>query len=214
MSISQPFCCGHEASRGRSRRSITASSSSIVRSEGFEARGTRSFGKAPPMHQGHVGPVPGSWSRTQIRVCCPSRGRGRRAGARTPYPPVMVGIVLLATCLLPADVAFYCLVFRLANRCTGSPRPQQPPGAGIFDQLAAHGTPPRLSASAYLAVALSIVSVAVPEPSHSALTRSMAEAKGVVGTILVFTTVTWAPFLWLVTCVVIIVSTRTKPTHT
>lgn len=61
-------------------------------------------------------------------------------------------------------------------------------------------------------MALSIVNVAVPgQPFYVPLYGQLG-AKGVVGTTpLVFTTVTWAPFLWLVTCVVIIVSYARKP---
>ncbi|MBL7315396.1 hypothetical protein INQ24_29885, partial [Escherichia coli] len=91
--------------------------------------------------------------------------------------------------------------------------PNGPPGAGIFDQLAAHGDRRRaVGVCVSLAVALSIVNVAVPgQPFYVPLYGQLG-AKGVVGTTpLVFTTVTWAPFLWLVTCVVIIVSYARKP---
>ncbi|WP_057351410.1 glycosyltransferase 87 family protein [Mycobacterium tuberculosis] len=129
-------------------------------------------------------------------------------------PPVMVGIVLLATATFsPADVAFYYLVFVLPIAALVARDPNGPPGAGIFDQLAAHGDRRRaVGVCVSLAVALSIVNVAVPgQPFYVPLYGQLG-AKGVVGTTpLVFTTVTWAPFLWLVTCVVIIVSYARKP---
>lgn len=120
-------------------------------------------------------------------------------GRRT--PPVLVGVVLLATAaLFPAKTSFYYLVFALPVAAVIVRDPSGPPGTGIFDGLAAHGGRRRaVGFWVTLAAALSIAHLplsqpgAAPIPGHNGATR-----------LIVLTTIGWAPILWLIACAVII----------
>ena len=129
-------------------------------------------------------------------------------------PPVMVGIVLLATAtLFPSVAMYYYLVFVLPVAALVVRDPDGPPGAGIFDRLAPRGGRRRaVGLCVGLAVALSIAEVAIPGlPGHAPIFGQLG-ARGVVGTTpLVLTTAPLTPILWLVACAVIIVSYARRP---
>jgi hypothetical protein len=133
-------------------------------------------------------------------------------------PPVLTGIVLLAgATLFPALVFHYYLAFVLPIAAVVIRDPDGPPGAGIFDQLAAHGGRRRaVGICVSLAVALSIAQVALPgrpllEPVLGP-TVGHPEVIGVIGTRpLVATTVFLVPIAWLIACAVIIVSYARRP---
>lgn len=129
-------------------------------------------------------------------------------------PPVMAGIVLLATATLaPSYAAYYYLVFVLPVAALVVRDPNGPPGAGIFDQLATHGVRRRaVGVCVSLAAALSIAHIALPGQPFSVPIYGQLGARGVIATTqLVPTTVTWAPFLWLLACAAILVSYARKP---
>jgi hypothetical protein len=131
-------------------------------------------------------------------------------------PPVMVGIVLLATAtLFPPQTFFYYLVFVLPVAALVVRDPDGPPGAGIFDQLATHGSRRRaVGICVSLAAALSIAQVAVPsQPVHLPIFGQLG-VRGVIGTTTVVpTTEGLTPILWLVACAVIIISYARRPAH-
>jgi hypothetical protein len=133
-------------------------------------------------------------------------------------PPVVVGIVLLATAsLFPALVFHYYLVFVLPVAALVIRDPDGPPGTGVFDQLATHGGRRRaVGICVSLAVALSIAQVAVPSRSFpEPVLGQILGHPGVIGVVgtrtLINTTIGVAPILWLVACAVIIVSYARKP---
>jgi hypothetical protein len=129
-------------------------------------------------------------------------------------PPVMVGIVLLATAtLFPSVAMHYYLVFVLPVAAVVVRDPDGPPGAGIFDRLAPHGVRRRaVGICLSLAVALSIAQVAIPGQPVAAPIWGQLGARGVVGTTpIVLTTVPLTPILWLVACAVMIVSYTRRP---
>jgi hypothetical protein len=131
-------------------------------------------------------------------------------------PPVMVGIVVLATAaLFPSWTAYYYLVFVLPVAALVVRDPDGAPGVGIFDQLATHGDRRRaVGICVSLAAALSIAQIALPiVPVHVPIFGQLG-VMGVVGTrTVVFTTVALTPILWLVACAVIIVSYARRPAH-
>jgi hypothetical protein len=129
-------------------------------------------------------------------------------------PPVMVGIVLLATApLFPPETAFYYVVFVLPVAALVVRDPDGPPGTGIFDRLAIHGGRRRaVGRWVSLAAALSIAQVAVPFLLGHAWIFGQLGARGIIGTtLIVATTVVLAPILWLIACAVIIVSYARRP---
>jgi hypothetical protein len=129
-------------------------------------------------------------------------------------PPVMVGIVLLATAtLFPSYTNFYYLVFVLPVAALVVRDPVGPPSTGIFDRLATHGGRRRIvGICVSLAVALSIAQVAIPSPPISQPIFGQLGARGVIGTTpIVATTVPLTPFLWLVACAVILFSYARRP---
>ncbi|MGH3969385.1 MAG: hypothetical protein ACRDTV_15035, partial [Mycobacterium sp.] len=126
-------------------------------------------------------------------------------------PPVMVGIVLLATAtLFPSVVNYYYLVFVLPVAALVVRDPDGPAGAGIFDRLAIHGDRRRAVVIwVSLAAALSIAQVAVPVLLPGI---PIYGPQGKIGTTtLVATTVSLVPFLWLIACALIIVSYARRP---
>lgn len=125
-------------------------------------------------------------------------------------PPVMVGIVLLATaCLFPTLSNPYYLVFVLPVAALMVRDPDGPVGTGIFDRFAATGGRRRaVGVCMSLAVALCIAQVALPGPP---LLSQVAGPIGVETRAVVVTTVVFAPVLWLVTCAVIIISYARRP---
>jgi hypothetical protein len=120
-------------------------------------------------------------------------------------PPVMAGIVLLATASLFAALTNpYYLIFVLPVAALLARDPDGPPGAGIFDRLATVGGPRRVvGICVSLATALCIAQIALPSPAQ----QVGANAKAVVVT----STVSLAPILWLVACGAIIVSYARRP---
>jgi hypothetical protein len=121
-------------------------------------------------------------------------------------PPVMVGIVLLATAsLFPALVYHYYLVFVLPVAALVARDPDGPPGSGIFDRLGDRRRAVGICVS--LAAALSIAQVALPSPPISVQTAGPP----LMGNAPTNTTVMLTPLLWLVTCAVIIVSYARRP---
>jgi len=123
-------------------------------------------------------------------------------------PPVMVGIVLLATASLsPALAIFYHLVFVLPVAALVVRDPDGPPGTGIFDRFATQGGRRRaVGICVTLAAALSIAQIALPGTIGQAGIPGHAGTRAVVGT-----TVFLVPFLWLIACAVIIVSYALRP---
>lgn len=129
-------------------------------------------------------------------------------------PPIIVGILVLATATLaPSYAAYYYLVFVLPVAALVVRDPNGPPDAGIFDRMAARGDPRRaIGICVSLAAALSIARIALPGPPFSVSIYGQMGAKGVIDHAqLVLTTVMWAPVLWLIACATIIVSYARKP---
>jgi hypothetical protein len=140
-------------------------------------------------------------------------------------PPVMVGIVLLATMsLFPTVSNKYYLVFVLPVAALVVRDPDGPAGTGIFDRHATVGGRRRaVGICVSLAAAVSIVQIALPTlpPVHRPIfapgfAEEQLAAGGAGGTIetfvnLVLTTVFLAPVLWLVACGAIILSYALRP---
>ncbi|KUH75772.1 hypothetical protein AU184_15390 [Mycolicibacterium novocastrense] len=129
-------------------------------------------------------------------------------------PPVLVGIVLLATAtLLPPVVFSYYLVFALPVAAVIVRDPEGPRASGIFDYLSVKGDRRRfVGICTSLAVALSIAQMALPGQASEAQIFGQLGAQGLIGTTLVVgTTVFLTPFLWIATCVSIIVSYARRP---
>ena len=130
-------------------------------------------------------------------------------------PPVMVGVVLLATAsLFPALSQPYYLVFVLPVAALLVRDPDGPPGTGIFDRRETVGGRRRaVGICASLAAALSIAQIALPGPPiHAAdITGQMGATGTGDARLVVITTVFLAPLLWLLTCGVILVSYTRRP---
>jgi hypothetical protein len=123
-------------------------------------------------------------------------------------PPVMVGIVLLATAALSPPLAmFYYLVFVLPVAALVVRDPDGPPGAGLFDKLAIQ-VPRRRAVGicVSLAAALSIAQIPLPGTIAQIHIPGQMTTREVVGT-----TVFLTPFLWMIACAVMIVSYARKP---
>jgi hypothetical protein len=118
-------------------------------------------------------------------------------------PPVMVGIVLLATAsLFPAMTSRYYLVFVLPIAALMARDPAGPPGSGVFDRLGIRGERRRVvGIGVALAAALTIAQFALPG----------GPAEVVNGTSIVATTAVLTPLLWLGTCAAIIISYARRP---
>jgi hypothetical protein len=127
-------------------------------------------------------------------------------------PPVMAGIVLLATAsLFPALTNPYYLVFVLPVAALVVRDPDGPLGTGIFDRLEAVGGRRRaVGLCVSLAAALCIAQIALPSPP-----RQIGDIVGPLGAnttaVVVASTVSLAPILWLVACAAIIVSYARRP---
>jgi hypothetical protein len=127
-------------------------------------------------------------------------------------PPVMVGIVLLATAsLFPALSNFYYLVFVLPIAALVARDPDGPSGTGIFDRLATVGDRRRaVGMCVSLAAALCIAQIALPSPP-----QKVGDIVGPMGVdtreVVVTSTLSLAPVLWLVACGVILVSYARRP---
>ncbi|OBG25069.1 glycosyltransferase family 87 protein [Mycobacterium sp. 852002-51057_SCH5723018] len=131
-------------------------------------------------------------------------------------PPVMVGIVLLATAaLFPAVALPYYLVFALPVAALVARDPAGPPGTGIFERLAAAGERRRVvGVWVSVAAALSIVHIALPSPSVPAEIAGPLQngVSAIVQTrALVLTTASVAPLLWLIACGAVIISYARRP---
>lgn len=129
-------------------------------------------------------------------------------------PPVMAGIVLLATATLaPSYAAFYYLVFVLPIAALIVRDPEGPPGAGIFDRIAARGGGRRgVGVIVVVAVTLSIVNIALPGRPFQADIYGQMGARGVIGhTLLAPTTVVYASLFWLLACGAILISYARRP---
>ncbi|CAM4077873.1 hypothetical protein MB901379_02160 [Mycobacterium basiliense] len=126
-------------------------------------------------------------------------------------PPVTAGIVLLAAAsLFPAVTYRYYLVFVLAVAALVVRDPEGPPGAGIFDRLG--GGRRAVGISVSVAAALSLAHVAVPGPSFPVPVAGEPGVLTAFGTSpVITTTAVLSPALWLVACMVIIVSYARKP---
>jgi hypothetical protein len=125
-------------------------------------------------------------------------------------PPVMVGIVLLATASLFAALTNpYYLIFVLPVAALVARDPDGPPGTGIFDRLEAVGGRRRaVGLCVSLAAALCIAQIALPSPP-----QQVGDMVGPLGArvVVVTSTVSLAPILWLVACAAIIVSYARRP---
>jgi hypothetical protein len=122
-------------------------------------------------------------------------------------PPVMVGIVLLATAtLFPPLATYYHLIFVLPVAALIVREPEGPTGTGIFDQLAIQGGRRRaVGIWVSLAAALSIAQIALPG------LIGYASIPGTGTRAFVLTTVFLTPFLWLIAVAVTLVSYARKP---
>ncbi|HUO40336.1 MAG TPA: glycosyltransferase family 87 protein [Mycobacterium sp.] len=125
-------------------------------------------------------------------------------------PPVMAGVVLLATAsLFPALSQPYYLVFVLPVAALLARDPDGAPGTGIFDRLGTVGGRRRaVGVCVSLAGALSIAQIAVPGPPIRVgdITGQMGAIGAGDTRLVVATTVFLAPLVWLVACGVILVS--------
>jgi hypothetical protein len=119
-------------------------------------------------------------------------------------PPVMVGIVLLATAaLFPAVTWRYYLVFALPVAALVVRDPDGSAGSGIFDRLATvTGRRRGIGICVSIAAALTIAQIPLP---------LVFQSVGAANTPMVLTTAIFTPILWLVTCVVIIFSYARRP---
>ncbi len=133
-------------------------------------------------------------------------------------PPVLTGIMLLAgASLFPALVFHYYLVFVLPVAALIVRDPDGPPGAGVFDRLAAHGGRRRVvGICVSLAVALSISQVAASsKPVYEPVFGPIVGHPGFIGVVgtrpLVVTTLVLVPIAWLIACTVILVSYARRP---
>lgn len=127
-------------------------------------------------------------------------------------PPVMAGIVLLATAsLFPPLSNPYYLVFVLPIAALVVRDPDGPPGTGIFDRFAAVGGRRRaVGICVSLAAALCIAQIALPGPLH-VVREIFGPVRPNVVTLAVSSTEFLAPILWLVVCAVTIVSYARRP---
>lgn len=129
-------------------------------------------------------------------------------------PPVMAGIVLLATgCLFPAYVSMYYLAFALPVAALVVRDPDGPPGVGLFSHFEAEGDRRRaVGVCVSLAAAFSIAQVATPSTVVHLPIYGQLGAHGEIGsTAVVPTTVSYPALFWLVACAVILVSYARKP---
>jgi hypothetical protein len=129
-------------------------------------------------------------------------------------PPVMAGVVVLSTAsLFPALVCPYYLVFALPVGAIVARNPDGPAGSGVFDELATRGGRRRaVGICVSLAAALTIAHSLQLGPRFAAPILGQMGVSGVVGTtVLIVTSVTWVPILWLLACAAIIVSYARKP---
>jgi len=124
-------------------------------------------------------------------------------------PPVMAGIVMLATgTLFPPQINYYYLAFSLPIAALIIRNPDGPPGTGILDRLAIDGGRRRgVGLCVALAAALSIAQIPIPGAVSYIDIPGQMGARGVVGTTMVVqTTVVLAPIFWFIACIVIIFS--------
>jgi hypothetical protein len=121
-----------------------------------------------------------------------------------------VGIVLLASASLFPPLAYrYYLVFALPIAALVVRDPDGPPGSGIFDRLGDRRRVVGVCVS--LATALSIAYVALAMPYEVPIAGQTGDLRGGPTTHVVDTTVSLAPLLWLIVCVVVIVSYNHRP---
>ncbi len=125
-------------------------------------------------------------------------------------PPVMAGIVLLATAsLFPSVVAAYYLVFAPPVAALIARDPDGPPGSGIFDRLETLGSRRRVvGLCVSLAAALSIAQMPVDVVFIGQKMGGEAIAHYILGLVV---SVRITPVLWLIACTAIIVSYARKP---
>lgn len=164
------------------------------------------MGKVPDGYLAGLGPVIGFVVLALVVVSVLALGRR--------IPPVMVGIVLLATAALcPPFTAFYYLVFVLPVAALIVRDPGGPPGTGIFDQLATVGGRGRwVGMWVSVTSALSIAQFAVPGAPFQDVIFAQHGVRGVIGSSpIVPTSAPLVPFLWLVACVLILVSYARRP---
>ncbi|WP_077098806.1 glycosyltransferase family 87 protein [Mycobacterium terramassiliense] len=129
-------------------------------------------------------------------------------------PPVLVGIMLLATaCLFPAVVLPYYLAFALPIAALVVRDPAGPPGTGIFDRLATVGDGRRaVGICVTLAAALSIAHIALPSPPLRAeIVGAVQHGLEMPDRWVVVTTASFAALLWLLACGVIVGSFARRP---
>lgn len=120
-------------------------------------------------------------------------------------PPVMAGIVLLATAsLFPAMTARYYLVFAIAVAAIITRDPDGPAGSGIFDRFQRSGERRRA-----LGVCLSVVTAL--SIAHIPLATPRVQVPYPVNSPIVIETGLLAPVLWFVACAAIMVSYARQP---
>ena len=133
-------------------------------------------------------------------------------------PPVMVGITLLPTAslFLAVNVPYY-LVFALPVAALVVRDPDGPPGTGIFDRPALVGGRRRaVGICVSLAAAFTIAHIAIPSPAIHETEWESSKRRGnsaIPDNWLVVTTMLYTPLLWLVACVVVVVSYARRPAH-
>ena len=124
-------------------------------------------------------------------------------------PPVMAGIVLLATAsLFPAMTNGYYAVFVLPIAAIVVRDPDGPPGCGIFDRFAALGDLRRaVGICVSVVTALTIAQICLPSPPILGPIKGQMGVPGIVGyTPVVVTTGACTPYFWLIACATILVA--------
>ncbi|MFV8315927.1 glycosyltransferase family 87 protein [Mycobacterium sp. 23] len=123
-------------------------------------------------------------------------------------PPVMAGIVLLATAsLFPALSNPYYLVFVLPVAAVVVRDPDGPPGRGILDRREA-GCDGRRVVGVCVSIAVALSIGQIPLPTE---TRRVVQSGTNVALILVDSTMSLAPVLWLAALASILVSYSRRP---
>lgn len=126
-------------------------------------------------------------------------------------PPVLAGLVLLATASLFPPVTFrYYLAFVLPIAALMVRSPDAPPGVGLFGRFAELGDR-RRAVGVCVSIACVLTLVVLPVPGRSTREPIRGLPIGELGEPEVLTTVGLVPVIWLVAIAVILVSYARRP---
>ena len=126
-------------------------------------------------------------------------------------PPVMAGIILIATASLFPPVTFrYYLAFALPVAALMVRSPNASPGIGLFGRLAELGDR-RRAVGVCVSIACVLTFVILPVPGHSTREPIRGLPIGELGVPQVLTTASVIPVSWLVAITVILVSYARRP---